>query len=89
MNKNFIILILIAFVAWYVIKRKSISRTEMIDFLNTNVAYPDGAWTKLTDEELRTVYKPFALIKQNIKPGEEMYLQAQTILNKYGIKIKG
>lgn len=89
MNKNFIILILIALVAWYVIKRKSISRTDMIDFLNANVAYPDGAWTKLTDEELRTVYKPFALIKQNIKPGEEMYLQAQTILNKYGIKIKG
>lgn len=90
MNKNFILLILIAFVAWYVIKRKSISRAEMIDFLNNKVGLPykTATWTMLTDEELRIMYKPFALVVKNIQPTEEMYLDANNVLKKYGMSFE-
>lgn len=84
MNRTLIITLVAVVVLFFLLRKKEMTRIEKIDWLNANVANNDGVWTKLTDDELKTVYKPFALVKQNVKPDEGEYLQALEVLRKYG-----
>lgn len=86
MNNKLLLIVLLLGIILFVLRKKSISREDMIDFLNIRVGYENGVWTKLSDEELRTVYKPLALVKQNITPATGDYLAAVEIGRKYGLK---
>lgn len=85
MNKSFIITVVLAVAFLWIISRHKKGRIEMIDWLNINVS-GNGEWVKMTDEELRTVYKPFAMIKNSALPNQSEYLKAVNVLDKYGIK---
>lgn len=85
MNNKLLLIVILLCIILFVLRKKSISREEMIDFLNINVGYENGVWTKLSDEELRTVYKPLALIKQQVTPATGDYLAAVEIGRKYNL----
>lgn len=87
MNKNILILLVIIAIGIYLWKKsRDKSRVEMIDFLNVNVSNVDGKWTNMSNDELASVYKTFALIKTGIRPKIEDYTQAMDTLKKYGIE---
>lgn len=84
--KNLVLIIVVTIVVLYLIRNKTTSRESMIDLLNTQVGYEGGVWARMTDEDLKTVYKFFALIKQNVKPSQTDYLNAVQVGKKYKIE---
>lgn len=88
MNKNLIfaaiVLLVLIGLVW---KKKMISRADMIDFLNINLNHPKhvGKWVTLSDEDLRPIYKVFALIKQGVEPQQSDYIRAIDIMKKNNI----
>lgn len=84
--KNIVYILIALAIILFVIKRgRQTSRIDMIDFLNANVSNVDGKWTQMSNDELASVYKVMALIKQSIKPTEQAYITAMDTLKKYNI----
>lgn len=84
--KNIVYILLVFAVILFVIKRgREKSRIEMIDYLNANVSNVSGKWTQMSNDELASVYKVMALVKQSIRPTEQAYINAMDVLKKYGI----
>lgn len=85
MNKIAYILIGIAVILFFIKRGRAKTRIEMIDYLNINVSNADGKWTQMSNDELASVYKVMALIKQSIKPTEQAYIDAMDVLKKYDV----
>lgn len=86
MNKNiFILLIIIAIGVYLWKKSRDRSRIDMIDFLNANVSNAGGKWVAMDNDELGSVYKVFALVKQGVRPNETDYNNAMNTIKKYDI----
>lgn len=80
-----VVIIVLIIVALIVLRKKAVSRVEIIDFMNAQVGNSNGKWTAMSDPELRQVYSSFALIKQGVKPSDSEFLKTQDILKKYSI----
>lgn len=87
MNRYIITIVLLIVLAVVILRKKEVSRVEMIDYLNAEVGNSNGKWVAMQDDELRQVYKVFKLIKQSVKPTESEYLKATDILKKYNISL--
>lgn len=87
MKRYIIVIFVLLVVALIVLRKKAISRIEIIDFMNAQVGHGKGIWVKLADDELRQVYKGFALVKQGVKPNDSEWLKIQDIFKKYNIAL--
>ncbi len=85
MKNYLVVIVVLVIVALVVLRKKAISRIEIIDFMNAQVGNSNGKWVGMTDPELRQVYSSFALIKQGVKPTDSEFLKTQDILKKYSI----
>jgi|GEM_PF-5286607 len=85
MKPYIITIALLIVLAVILLRKKEVSRIEMIDYLNSEVGNSNGKWVGMQDDELRQVYKAFKLIKQSVRPSQEDYIKATDILKKYNI----
>lgn len=85
--KQFLTIVLVLLVVWFLWKNKPLTRVELIDWLNINLGNANGQWVNMTKEELQTVYKTYYLVKRNVVPSTEDYLKANEVLKKYNIAL--
>lgn len=84
--KHYVITIVLLLALMFILlRKKEISRIEMIDYLNAEVGNVNGVWVNMSDEDIRQVYKVFKLIKQGVKPSQSDYLKAHDLAVKYKI----
>ena len=84
--ETIIFVLVIGATLFLIASRKKMERPEFIDWLNINVTGA-GNWTRLSDDELKTVYKGFAPVKIGVNPEAADYLNALEVLKKYNIQV--